>query len=282
VPGPVIAVVGATGQQGGATARVLLDAGARVRALVRDPARARDLADRGAELVRADLQDPDSLRTAFRGAQRVFAMTTPFGPRGVEGELADGTAVTEAAADAGVEHLVFNSVGGAERDTGIPHFESKRRVEEHIESLGLPATFVRPVFFMENLRWMASADDGEVVVRMALPAGVPLQMIAVADIGAVTAAVLLDPSRVPGGSIEIGGDERTGEQVAAAFGERARLPGRYEPLPLAALRDDADSRAMFGWFARPPAYRADVAATRALAPGLQDLPTWLARTGWTP
>jgi uncharacterized protein YbjT (DUF2867 family) len=282
VPGPVIAVVGATGQQGGATARALLDAGARVRALVRDPARARDLADRGAELVRADLQDPDSLRTAFRGAQRVFAMTTPFGPRGVDGELADGTALADAAADAGVEHLVFSSVGGAERNTGIPHFESKRRVEEHIESLGLPATFVRPVFFMENLRWMASADDGEVVVRMALPADVPLQMIAVADIGAVTAAVLLDPSRVPGGSVEIGGDERTGEQIAAAFGERAGRPGRYEPLPLAALGDDEDSRAMFGWFAQPPAYRADVAATRALAPGLQDLPTWLARTGWRP
>ncbi|MGY1640891.1 NmrA/HSCARG family protein [Geodermatophilus sp. SYSU D00703] len=282
MPEPVIAVVGATGQQGGATARALLDAGARVRALVRDPARARDLADRGAELVRADMQDPDGLRTAFRGAQRVFAMTTPFGPRGVDGEVADGTAQADAAADAGVEHLVFTSVGGAERDTGIPHFESKRRVEEHVESLGLPATFVRPVFFMENLRWMASADDGEVVVRMALPAGVPLQMIAVADIGAVTAAVLLDPSRVPDGSIEIGGDERTGEQIAAAFGERAGLPGRYEPVPLDALGDDEDSRAMFGWFARPPAYRADVGATRALAPDLQDLPTWLARTGWTP
>ncbi|MGY1621093.1 NmrA/HSCARG family protein [Geodermatophilus sp. SYSU D00965] len=282
MPGPVIAVVGATGQQGGATARALLAAGARVRALVRDPDRARDLADRGADLVRADLQDPDSLRTAFRGAQRVFAMTTPFGPRGVDGELADGIALADAAADAGVEHLVFSSVGGAERHTGIPHFESKRRVEEHIEGLGLPATFVRPVFFMENLRWMASAHDGGVVVRMALAAGVPLQMIAVADIGAVTAAVLLDPSRVPGGAVEIGGDERTGEQVAVAFGERAGLPARYEPLPLDALGEDEDSLAMFAWFAAPPAYRADFAATRALSPDLQDLPTWLARTGWTP
>jgi uncharacterized protein YbjT (DUF2867 family) len=279
VPGPVIAVVGATGQQGGATARALLDAGARVRALVRDPAKARDLADRGAELARADLQDPKSLRTAFRGAQRVFAMTTPFGPRGVDGELADGIALADAAAGAGVEHLVFNSVGGAERNTGIPHFESKRRVEEHIESLGLPATFVRPVFFMENLRWMASAEDGAVVVRMALPAGVPLQMIAVADIGAVSAAVLLDPSRVPG-AVAIGGDERTGEQIAAAFGERAGLPARYEPQPLDSLGGNEDLRAMFGWFARLPAYQADFAATRELAPAVQDLLTWLARTGW--
>ncbi|MBB3086690.1 NmrA/HSCARG family protein [Geodermatophilus sabuli] len=279
MPEPLLAVVGATGQQGGATARALLDAGARVRALVRDPAKAGDLAGRGAELVRADLQDPDSLRTAFRGAQRVFAMTTPFGEGGPEAEVTQGISLADAAADAGVEHLVFNSVGGAERSTGIPHFESKRRVEEHIASLGLPATIVRPVFFMENLPWMVATDDGEVVVRMPLPAGVPLQMIAVADIGAVAAAVLLDPSRVPSGSIEIGGDERTGEQIAAAFGERAGRPGRYEAQPLDGL--DEDSRAMFAWFGTPPAYRADFAATRALAPGLQDLPTWLAGTGWS-
>ncbi|MGY1662273.1 NmrA/HSCARG family protein [Geodermatophilus sp. SYSU D00705] len=279
MPDPVIAVVGATGQQGGATARALLDAGARVRALVRDPAKAHDLADRGAELVRADLQDPASLRTAFRGAQRVFAMTTPFGAGGPEVEVAQGIALADAAADASVEHLVFNSVGGAERSTGIPHFESKRRVEEHIAILGLPATIVRPVFFMENLPWMVAADGAEVVVRMPLPAGVPLQMIAVADIGAVTAAVLVDPSRVPGGSIEIGGDERTGEQIAAAFGERAGRPGRYEALPLDGL--DEDSRAMFAWFAHVPAYRADVAATRALAQGLRDLPAWLAGGGWS-
>jgi uncharacterized protein YbjT (DUF2867 family) len=217
----VIAVVGATGQQGGAVARALLDAGASVRALVRDPARATDLADRGAELVRADLADPGSLRSAFTGAQRVFAMTTPFGEGGPDAEVQQGTAVVDAAADAGVEHLVYNSVGGAERSTGIPHFESKWRVEEHLAAVGLPATVVRPVFFMENLGWMASVQDGEVVVRMPLPAGVPLQMIAVADIGAVSAAVLLDPGRVPGGSLEIAGDERTGEQIAAVFGERA-------------------------------------------------------------
>ncbi|MGK5112042.1 MULTISPECIES: NmrA/HSCARG family protein [unclassified Geodermatophilus] len=275
----VIAVVGATGQQGGAVARALLDAGARVRALVRDPAKARDLADRGAELVRAELADPDSLRTAFSGAQRVFAMTTPFGAGGPEAEERQGIALVDAAADAGVEHVVLNSVGGAERSTGIPHFESKRRVEEHLAASGLPATVVRPVFFMENLGWMAAVQDGEVVVRMPLPAGVPLQMIAVADIGTVSADVLLDPGRVPGGSIEIAGDERTGEQIAAAFGERAGRPGRYEAVPLDGLDDDA--RAMFTWLAHPPAYRGDIEATRALAPGLLDLPGWLA-TGWSP
>jgi uncharacterized protein YbjT (DUF2867 family) len=195
-------------------------------------------------------------------------MTTSFPPRGTDGEVADGVRIAEAAAAAGVPHLVYSSVGGAERHTGVPHFESKRRVEEHIEGLELPATFVRPVFFMENLS--PTTEDGATVLRLPLPAGVPVQMVAVADIGRVAAAVLLDPSRVPEGAIEIAGDEVTGEQAAEVLG------GRYEPLPVAVL-DDPDLRAMFTWFVEArPAYRADLARTRELDPQVQDLATWAA------
>ncbi|WP_369139055.1 NmrA/HSCARG family protein [Modestobacter versicolor] len=279
---PLVAVVGATGQQGGATARALLDAGARVRALVRDPAKpaARELAGAGAELVRADLTVPGSLEGAFSGVDRVFGMTTFAGDRGVAGEVADGRALADAVARAGVRHLVYSSVGGAERHTGVPHFESKRRVEEHIGSLGLPHTFLRPVFFMENLG--ATVEDGTVVVRLPFPGDVPLQMVAVQDIGTAAARVLLDPARVAGGSIELGGDERTGDQVAAAFGARAGLPARYEELPLSVLGGDEDMTRMFRWFTELPAYRADLAGTRALVPGVHDLAGWLESTGWAP
>jgi uncharacterized protein YbjT (DUF2867 family) len=120
----VVAVVGATGQQGGATARALLDAGVSVRALVRDlnkPA-AQELASLGAQLAVADLDDPATIRTVFAGASRVFAMTTMLSGRGTAGETADGVAIADAAKAASVEHLVYSSVGGAERHTGIPHF----------------------------------------------------------------------------------------------------------------------------------------------------------------
>jgi uncharacterized protein YbjT (DUF2867 family) len=145
----VVAVVGATGQQGGATARALLSAGVSVRALVRDPQKpaAQALAAAGAQLAVADFDDPASVQTAFDGVARVFAMTTMSSGRGTQGEVNDGILLADAVKAAGVEHLVYSSVGGAERHTGIPHFESKRRVEEHIESLGLPATFVRQTFF---------------------------------------------------------------------------------------------------------------------------------------
>ena len=275
----VFAVVGATGQQGGATARSLLTAGARVRALVRDPtsASAQDLAGVGAQLVRAELEDAASLRAAFTDVDGVFAMTTMATERGTEGEVAYGTAIADAAADVGVPHVVYNSVGGAERHTGIPHFESKRRVEEHLESLGLATTFVRPVFFMDNfIRYSRpQLEDGTLVLRMPLPAGIPVQMIAADDVGTVSAAALLNPDIIGGKSIEIAGDELTGEQIASVFGDHAGRPARYEPVPLDFLTEDPDQQAMFAWFADPPAYQADFAATRRIAPSVANLATWL-------
>src|SRR5450631_2128012 len=134
---PLIAVVGATGNQGSSVVDALLARGARVRAVVRDPDKltARALADRGVELTVGDLTDPPSLDSLFDGVDAAFAMTTPL-PGGTEQEAATGIAIADAAARAGsrapargrpgVPHLVFSSVGGAERESGVPHFESKR------------------------------------------------------------------------------------------------------------------------------------------------------------
>ena len=279
----VVAVVGATGQQGGATARALLNVGVTVRALVRNPEKpaAQALAAAGAQLAVADFDDPASLRTAFDGAARVFAMTTMTSGRGTTGEINDGILIADAAKSAGVEHFVYSSVGGAERHTGIPHFESKRRVEEHIENLGLPATFVRPTFFYDNLGSQSSVPEGgAIVVRLPMPDDIPLQMVAVNDIGAVAAAVLIAPSRVPAGAVEIAGDELTGSQIADIFGRRAGLPARFEALPPTAAGDN-DLRAMFTWFATPPSYQADRALTAALDPQLQTFEQWLDQN-WTP
>lgn len=276
------AVVGSTGKQGGAVARALLAAGAGVRALVRDPQTpaAKDLETSGAHLVRADFDDPASLRAAFEGVDAVFAMTTNTGPRGADGEVDQGFALTDAAVAAGVPRVVFSSVGGAERHTGVPHFDSKRRVEERLEATGISTTFIRPVFFMENFTGplTPTLEDGTMVVRLPLPAGIPLQMVATADIGAIATVALLQPERAPH-AIEIAGDELTGEQIAAAYGARAGTPARYEALPLSVLGGDADMTPMFAWFARLPAYQADFAATKALAPSVQDFGTWLEARG---
>ncbi len=277
--GRTFAVVGATGQQGGATARALLKAGVSVRALARTPdgPAASELAALGAKVVRADLEDPDSLRNAFTGVDGVFAMTTPAPPGGVEGEVAHGKLIVDAARDAVVPRLVYSSVGGADRHTGIPHFESKRRVERYLAESGVAFTLVRPTFFMDNFRGAGpTLEDGVLVLRSPLAAGVPLQMIAAEDVGHAAAAALLDPDDVPGGAIEIAGDELTGEQIAAVYGARAGRPARFESLGLEVLAGDEDMHKMFAWFDSPPAYRADLAATRTLVPAVKTFPAWLA------
>lgn len=274
---PVV-VIGATGRQGNAVVSALLERGQRVRALVRDHTaeRAQSLARAGAELVTADLNDSDTLIEALRGAPRVFAMTTFTGPDGPDGEVRHGQILTDAMRNAGVDQVVFSSVGGAERATGVPHFESKRRVEEFFEASGLRTTFIRPTFFMDNFTTFSQPvmEEGTLVVRLPLPEGIPLQMVSVRDIGQVAAAALIDPNSVPGGAVEIAGDELTGEQIASAFSTAWAVPARYEAVPVEALGDD-DQEKMFAWFTRLPAYRADWTLTRQLVPDVQDLHTWL-------
>ena len=281
----IFAVVGATGKQGGATARALLEAGVKVRALTRNAESdaARELAAIGAEIAVADLADPAGARGALTGAQRVFSMaTTATG--GLEGEIIVGRSVARAAKDTGVAHLVYSSVGGVERHTSIPHFESKRRIEEEITDLGVSTTFLRPVFFMENLLRAARVEGDEVVVRQPVPDGIALQLVAVADIGAAAAALLLEPGRA-GDSIELAGDSLTGSQIAERFGAYAGLPARYEALPLSVLEGNADLHAMYAWFATGGpdglAYQADFAGSHDLVKNLHTLDSWLPTSTWS-
>jgi uncharacterized protein YbjT (DUF2867 family) len=264
----------------------LLARGARVRALVRSPEsdKARALADRGVELAPVDIGDAASLSAALDGVDAFFFMTTPDGVSlaEIEAETRQGVALVEAAVAAAVPHVVFSSVGGAERDSGVPHFESKRRVEEHLQKSGLRATVVRPVAFMDNYTSMGpSVENGEIVLRWPMPDGIPLQLVAVRDIGQISTSFLLGTAEAPGGAIEIAGDERTGSQIAAAFGEHAGLPARYEALPLHVLGDNEDGKAMFRWFAETPAYQADLDTVRTIESSVWDLPAWLRSTGWT-
>jgi uncharacterized protein YbjT (DUF2867 family) len=280
VPTKTIAVFAATGNQGGAVADALLEAGAHVRALIRnvhsDGAKA--LAERGVELVRVDVDDMDSLVSALEGADAFWFMTTP--PGGMRnpdtaGETRQGIALADAAAMAKIPQIVFNSVGGAERDSGVPHFESKYLVERHLASLGVRTTIIRPVFFTENFASMApTVEDGTLVMRLPIPDGIPLQMIAVRDVGIIAAAALLDPDSVPR-SIEIAGDELIGSEIAAAHGEKSGLPARYEALPISVLEGQDDLQAMFRWFAETPAYQADLHQVRRIHPTTWTLRTWL-------
>jgi uncharacterized protein YbjT (DUF2867 family) len=272
-----ITVIGATGQQGGAVIDALLKQRVPIRAVTRNPNgdKARALVARGVEVVRADLEDVDSVRAAFDGAAAAFAMTTHDGPDGPRREVAHGRVIAAAAADAALPFLVYSSVGGVDRDSGVPHFESKHQIEE-VLLRAVPVTFVRPTFFMETLRLMIRRDGARVTIAMPLAGDVAVQMISVRDIGRVAAALLLmaDPAVAP---VEIAGDELTGEQIAGQIAHRLGAPTTYVHLPLDVLGADVDLKLMFGWLGRLPAYQADFVRTRELASGVEDLSGWLAR-----
>jgi len=246
----VIVVTGATGQQGGTVARHLLQQGHKVRVVTRTPAKAEALAHAGAEVVQGDMTDGKSLAAALQGASGVFAMATPF-EAGLEAEVRQGTILADAAKAAGVSHYVYASVQSANRQTGVPHFETKWKIEQHIQKLGLPATILRPVFFMENFAspWMWPAiSQGK--LAMPMKPETRLQMIALEDIGAFGAAAFTHPEKFLGQAVDLAGDERTMPDVAAMLTRVLGKPVTFESFPLDQVEAAMghDFFVMYKWF----------------------------------
>lgn len=279
--GPIL-VTGATGQQGGAVARHLLAAGFPVRALTRDPDKpaAQALAARGATLVRGDLTDRASVDRAVAGAAGVFSVQNYYEAGGPEGEVRQGAALADAAKAAGVRHLVYSSVGSADRQTGIPHFESKARIEEHVRGLGVSYTILRPVFFMDNWERSRDAIRGGVLAQPLDPEK-PLQQVAVDDIGAFAALAFADPAAWGGRAVDLAGDELTMPRAAEVFARALGRPVRYERIPLDRFRQaaGAETAALFAWF-DDVGYAADIPALRAAYPPLATLERYLHDAGW--
>ena len=256
-----ILVTGATGQQGGAVARPLLQKGQKVRALTRNAAKAEALKKMGAEVVTGSLTDRAAMDAALRGVKKVFLVTTPF-EDGLEAEVRQGITVADAAMAAGVDHLVYSSVGSAARNTGIPHFETKWKVEQHIKKIGIPATILRPVWFMENIRapWLAPmVKSGKVV----LPIRPDLnhQMISLDDIGAFAAAAILGSKDFIGQAIELAGDEMTFPESLKLVSQAIGRTVTYERLPDEQSEKTwgHDFAVMFRWF-NDVGYNVDIPA----------------------
>ncbi|MGZ8375247.1 MAG: NmrA/HSCARG family protein [Nitrospira sp.] len=243
-----ILVTGATGQQGGAVARALLAKGQPVRVMTRTPEKAAALAKAGAEIVQGDLTNQAILQMALRGVHGVFAMSTPF-EAGMEAEVRQGIMLADAAKQAGIAHYVYTSVGSAHRNTKIPHFESKWKVEEHIRKIGLPATILRPVWFMENFTTFAK-PSAEGLLMLPMKPARKLAMVALKDIGAFGASAFLRPSDFLGQAIDIAGDELTMPQTAALLTQAMGRPIRFQEFPMdqAEKAMGHDFATMFRWF----------------------------------
>ncbi len=255
-----ILITGATGQQGGATARALAGKGFTLRAMTRNPdsdAAKALVSATGAELVKGELDDAASLKAALAGAWGAYAVQNTW-TAGVEGEEAQGKRLATAAREAGVEHYVYASVASADRKTGIPHFDNKSRVEDLVRSLGFPSfSIIRPVFFMENLAtpWFLNGDT----IYSALAPTTFLQMIAVADIGQYGALAFTDSARFKNLELDIAGDGVTLPQAAAAMSQGLGRQIDYVQIPITEVRKNSEDFAlMLEWF-EAVGYDADIA-----------------------
>lgn len=241
-------ITGATGKQGGATIRALHGSDFRLRAMTRRPHAdaARDLKNRGIEVVEGDLDDEDSLKRALDGVWGVYAVQNTW-EAGVEQEETQGHRLARVAHAAGVAHYVYASVGSAHRKTGIPHFDNKARVEDTVRSLGFASTvIVRPVFFMENLTspWVLKDD----ALYAAMKPSSVLQMIAVEDIGKYGALAFTD-ARLKGRAIDIAGDAVTMPEAARVMGHVLGRPITFVEVPIEEVRKSSEDMAiMYEWF----------------------------------
>ncbi|MBM4781969.1 MAG: NmrA/HSCARG family protein [Archangiaceae bacterium] len=290
---PTIVVTGATGQQGSAVISHL-PRQFHVKAVTRDPNKpeARVLAAQGVEVIAADLLDKASLERAFAGAHGVFAVTNFWDgmasgkPLGADGEVKQGRNLVDAAKAAKVKHFVFSSSGQSfAYPSPVPHARSKQEVERYLLDAKLPATVLRPAFFMENynspmMDFGPKARAG--TIELPIRAHQRLQMVSTTDIGHFAALAFERPDAFVGAAFDLAGDALTPGDVAAVF---SRVTGK-------AVKSVADEKAIpaikqysaeFGlmWEAFDTlGGDAFIPGLRALHPALENLETFLRRTGW--
>jgi uncharacterized protein YbjT (DUF2867 family) len=280
-PTQIILVIGATGNQGGAVAHHLLQRGNFVvRAFVRDankPA-AQALQQAGAELIQGDLSDRASLDRALQGVGGVFSVQNI--QAGLETEIQQGKMVADAAAAANVRHFVYSSVGSAERNTGVPHFDSKFQVEEHIRSLELPYTILRPVFFFYNYNAMRPMLEQGTLPQPLSPDR-QLQQLSEEDYAAMVVEVFEHPATFMHREIEVASVTMTMPEVAAAFSRVLGKPVTYQQVPFEAFEQQAGAEmtTMYRWFENV-GYAADLAQLKRDFPAPTDFESYLRDHDW--
>jgi len=284
-----VLVFGATGNIGGAAARELMARNWHVRAVTRIPdgEKASALAKLGAEVVRADMDERDSVEAAFEGIRKVFSVQN-WTTSGVEGELRQGKLVAEAARSARVEHLVYGSAGTGEPDTGIPHFDNKIVVENYMRELGIPFTVVRPVPFMELL---TEKEFFPALATWGVEPGIvgwhtPVPWVAVRDIGITIAEIFENPEAWIGGDLTVCGDIKTLKETQKIFEKvDGKKPFRV-PIPVGIFSKMANEEfvLMWKWLEKYVRERGAqglwdlVASSKLIVPEILGLESWLKMT----
>jgi uncharacterized protein YbjT (DUF2867 family) len=236
------------------------------------------------EIAAGNLEDPASLDRALAGADALFGVTTPF--EGIAAETHKGVALVDAARRAGIAHMVYTSACNADRQTGLPGFETKLRVEQHLRASGVPFTIVAPAYFMENLLTpfaLARLRQGEYVRWMPLER--KLQLITVDDIGRFCARVFEQRAAFLGLRLDLAADELDARETAHLLSQVLRREIRPVALPLESFPADGELgrsiAALLAWLDRT-GFSADVASLRRQFPeiGWRTFGQWCESQDW--
>ncbi len=303
----IIAVVGATGAQGGGLVRAILNdpnGGFAARAITRDvnSESAKELAQLGAEVVAGDVDDEASLQRAFQGAYGVYCVTFYWAHFSPEKELAHATAMAKAARAAGVAHVIWSTLEDTRKwvpltdkrmptlmgKYKVPHFDAKGEANEVFTKLGLPVTFLLTSFYWDNFIQFGmgpkKGPDGKLAITF--PMGDrKLPGMAAEDIGACAYGVFKNGRAYIGKTVGIAGGHLSGAQMAASFANALGQDVRYNDVPPDVYRgfgfpgaDDLGNMFQFKRdFEDYYCGARSLSVSRSLNPGLQSFDAWLAK-----
>jgi uncharacterized protein YbjT (DUF2867 family) len=275
----VVFVTGGTGNQGGAVARNLVRQGFRVQALTRHPGSepAQILAKQKVEIIPGDLNDVDTFKAYLPGLAGLFSVQT-F-ENGIDKEIKQGMNLASLAREAGVQHFIYSSVSGADQQTGIPHWDSKFKIENHIRQLGLPFTILRPTSFYEN--FLIPPVKGRLLQgKLVNPvsADIVQQFISTEDIGRISARIFSRPEQYLGKTITLAAEQMNLRQASLLFSEILEKEVKCQKLPLFITRFamGKDLYKMFRWInGHDVVFLKDIASFRKEFPDLMSLSQWI-------
>jgi uncharacterized protein YbjT (DUF2867 family) len=274
-----IFVTGATGNQGGGVVRNLVKNGFHVKALTRNVASAgaKRLKELNAEVIEANLDDPGSYNHHLKEVDGIFCVLVYT--KGVEKEIQQGITLANLAKDDGIKHFLYSSVIGADLHTGIPHWESKFKIENHIKQTGLTYTIIRPSSLYENFL-IPQVRSRLLKGKLVTPAhkNKVQQFISSEDIGRISTAIFMDPVKYTGKTITIAAEQMDGMQVAGAFSKAWNKEIKYQQLPgiITRLAMGKDLYKMFRWVNDNDAvFVKDLAGFRKEFPGMLSLEDWI-------
>lgn len=271
-----ILVMGASGNQGNAVAKSLLSNGWIVHAMTRNPNQSaiKELEEDGAVIVQADMNDKQSLVEAMENVYGVYSVQS-FDPKDTDKEVQQGKMVADVAKQVGTTHFVYGSAAGAEKYSGADNFASKLQIEEYIRALDLPYTILRHTFFMDNFTGFAKVQDDKIVMQGFMDSEIPLQMLAVQDIGTFTAITFSQPKQYTGKAMELAGEEITLNEIAKKLSEKFEVSCEI----VDARKQFQQMMKMFEWF-EYEGYEANIAELRKVNPQLINFDAWLQQLEW--